>query len=309
MRMKRYITFDELIFWATSTPAFEFNGVQVDPSTQWHTISDTLLPFLNGSKDNPYSTTNPKEKLPAFFTTATSIGTYLNEEYGDRLVATEYRGGSYYPRLRRNLNHNEAMELILAEMLSKTINFISIYGFEFIRLFGTVGLDYDPRFSSKEIIKHLFDYGEHIVDNDYGARLRTDNLGNTFQTNVIGNTAGGETLGQHTDNHSETQMNDVANPKLKTRDDWGAQTNTHHEDTHTDTIATNAVINTSGDAAAKDTMTSKHHRDSHTIEKDATGLKTIQETIEAERKLNGWNPALEFFKAFTDKILLRAYYY
>ena len=309
MRLVKYATLDQLIYWCETTQPFTFEGTLVNPASQWEALCTVILPFLNGSMDNPYSTTTPKEKLPEYFSTAAQIGSYLQDEYEDRLVAVPFRCGEYYYKLGRNLNKDEAFELIIQELISKAYNFVSVFGYKFIKLFGTSSLNYDPRYSIQEHIRKVFDYGAHDVDNNYGARLRTDNLGNTSQTNLYGNTAGGETLGQHTDLHKETQMNDVVNPKLKTQDEWGSQTNTHHEDTHTDTITTTAVINTSGDAAVKDTMSSKAHQDVHTTDRESTGVKTIQELLQAERDLLNWNPVEEFFKAFTDKILLRCYYY
>lgn len=326
MRLKKYITFDQLYYWSQTTAPFTFNGVQVNPATQMSTVEQILLPFLNGSMDNPYSTTTPKEKLPTYFTVAGDIGNYLNEEYGDRLVASSYRGGEYYAAVGRNLNNDEAMEVILQELISKTYHFISVFGYQFIKIFGTAALKYDPRYSIQEHIRKVLDFGNHETDNQYGARLKTDTLGPTSESKQYGATqdttqygaqSGSTTIGARTDTHSETQMNDLTF-KNKAQDAHSSATDsttiqTHTDTTnslqHTDTTTTLSVTNTSGDQAVKDTVTDKAHQNVETTDREATGVKTIQELIAAEREILDFNPALEFFKAYTDKIMLRCYYY
>lgn len=380
MRLKKYITFDQLYYWSQTTAAFTFNGVLVNPASQMSTVEQILLPFLNGSLDNPYSTTTPKEKLPTYFTVAGDIGNYINEEYADRLVASPYRGGEYYPPLGRNLNNDEAMEVILQELVSKTYHFASVYGYQFIKLFGTAGLKYDPRYSIQEHIRKVSDFGIHETDNQYGARLKTDTLGPTSETKQYGATSEStqygqqtntdsygkheeditygthtdstqfgqvttnNTYGQRTATHSETQMNDLTfknksqdvnasvsdgqivsshtdsttfgshsdNKTIKAKEDThtqGTHTDTKTSTIHSDTTSTTTVTNTTGDAAVKDTITDKAHQNVETTDREATGVKTIQELIAAERALLDWNPVVEFFKTYTDKIMLRVYCY
>lgn len=155
MRMIKYITLSQLIYWAETTSPFTFNNATVDPAAQWTALNTTIKPFLDGSLDNPYSTTTPKEKLPQYFSTAAAIGIYLGDEYGDRLVAVPFRGGEFYPRINRNLNKDEAMELIMQELLSKATSFVSVYGYQFLKLFGTSSLTYDPRYSIQEHIRKV----------------------------------------------------------------------------------------------------------------------------------------------------------
>lgn len=326
MKMIKYITLDQLIYWSATTAPFTFEGVTVNPASQWETVESTILPFLNGSMDNPYSTTTPKEKLPQYFTTAAQIGSYLNDEFGDRLVAIPFRAGEFYYKLNRNLNKDEAMEIILQELISKAYNFVSVYGFQFLKLFGTSSLKYDPRYSIQEHIRKQLDFGIHETDNNYGARLKTDTLGPTSESKQYGATqdttqygaqSGSTTVGARTDTHSETQMNDLTF-KNKSQDAHSSATDSttiqSHTDTtnslqHTDTTTTLSVTNTTGDQAVKDTITDKAHQNIETTDREATGVKTIQELLTAERELLNWNPVVEFFKAFTDKILLRVYYY
>ena len=362
MRMKKYITLDQLIYWAESTPAFNFNGLPVNPSDQWNTVNTIIKPFLDGSMDNPYSTTNPKEKLPQYFSTSRAIGAYLNEEYGDRLVSSPFRGGEYYPRFKRNLTKDEAMEVILQEMISKAYNFVSIYGYQFLKLFGTSSITYDPRYSVQEHIRKVIDYGQHVTTDEYGtksqemlygAQSKTNNYdeikltdaygksteeieyGNTSQTTQFGAQQLTDNIGGTTDTHSETQMNDLTF-KNKSQDSHSGHTDTHNTTQHSDTTTAqthtdtkeisaksdthttaarvdsefqNGYTDTIHDMAHTDTNTSGNHQDVETTDRETTGVKTIQELLSAERELLDWNPALEFFKAFTDKILLRAYYY
>lgn len=435
MRMKKYITLDQLIYWAETTPIFDFGGTNVNPGAQWIAVVNAIKPFLDGSMDNPYSTTNPKEKLPEYFSTTRAISDYLNGEYEDRLVAIPFRGGEYYPRFNRNLTKDEAMEVILQELIAKTNSFVSIYGYQFLKLFGTSSLTYDPRYSIQEHIRKVNDYGQHITTDNYGARQKTDKLGPTEQTNSYGgitttdnlgatkqtnqygaqsnsyskgaqhqeveygNTSSSDQYGQiqetlnndtevtttqygatttsqgfgpRTVTHSETTMNDLTfKPKAKdvtdavngdstsvgahsdttTKDGTtdtkttGSHTDTHtanshtditdiravqdseskgtHTDTisgdavtnsnqvssHVDTLASAAVTNTSNEATHTDTNTSNSHQDVETTDREATGVKTIQELLSMERQLLDWNPALEFFKAYTNKILLSCYCY
>lgn len=362
MRMKKYITLDQLVYWAETTAPFEFDGATVNPYVQWGAISNVLLPFLNGSKDNPYSTTTPKEKLPQYFEDTAAIAAYLNEEYGDRLVAIPFKGGEYYPKFNRNLTKDEAMEVIIQEMLSKTFHFVSIYGYQFVKLFGTSSLTYDPRYSIQEHIRKVNDYGQHITTDQYGnkqqtqqhgAQSKTNNYGqvqltdsfgktteeieygNTSQTTQFGAQQLTDQIGGTTDTHSETQMNDLTF-KNKAQDAHSGHTDTHsttqHSDTttattHTDTKEVSAKSDTHTtaartdseskgtytdtiiDATHTDTNTSNSHQDVETTDREATGVKTIQELLSMERELLDWNPALEFFKAYTNKILLSCYCY
>ena len=309
MKMKRYITLDQLIIWATTTSPFVFEGVEVNPEAQWEAINSALFPFLNGSMDNPYSTSNPKEKLPTYFSHAEDIGIYLSHEYESRLVAVPFCGGEYYPKLQRNLNKDEAMEVILASVLSKTYSFISIYGYQFIKKIGLAGIKYNPIWNVDGTETTTYDYGNHVTDNEYGARLRTDNLGNTSQTTNYGGQQLTDQIGGTTTTHSETQMNDLTF-KPKTQDSDTGHTDTHTTTTHSDTTTTNAVINTSGDAAVKDTTTDKQHQNVETKERHGNiGVTSTQELLKQEISLLDFNPAIEFLNAFTDKILLRAYCY
>lgn len=362
MRMVKYITLSQFIYWAENTDPFTFDGATVNPSAQWQVLNGTIKPYLDGSLDNPYSTTTPKEKLPQYFSTAAAIGAYLGDEYGDRLVAVPFRIGEFYPRINRNLNKDEAMELIMRELLSKAIGFVNIYGFQFLKLFGTSSLNYDPRYSIQEHIRKVYDFGQHITTDQYGnkqqtqlhgAQSRTNNYGqvqltdqygktteeieygNTSQTTQFGAQQLTDQIGGTTDTHSETQMNDLTF-KSKAQDAHTGHTDTHssiqHSDTttattHTDTreIAAksdthttaartdsenqNSYTDTITDATHTDTNTSQSHQNVETTDREATGVKTIQELLSMERQLLDWNPAVEFFKAFTDKILLRAYYY
>ena len=309
MKLIKYITFGQLYYWSQTTSPFSFNGSLVSPSIQMSTVEQILLPFLNGSMDNPYSTTDPAEKLPTYFTVAGDIGNYLDEEYGDRLVASKYRGGEFYPPINRNLTNDEAMEVILQELVSKTYHFISVYGYQFIKIFGTAALKYDPRYSIQEHIRKVLDFGIHETDNNYGARLKTDTLGPTSETVNYGAQSGSTTIAARTNDHSETQMNNTTTPNLKTRDLLGGGTDSQTVATHSDTTTTLQAINTSGDQAVKDTITDKAHQNIETTDREATGVKTIQELIEAERQILDFNPVIEFFKAYTDKVMLRCYYY
>lgn len=362
MRMIKYITLSQFIYWAENTSPFTFDGVTVDPSAQWTALNTTIKPFLDGSLDNPYSTTTPKEKLPQYFSTAAAIGIYLGDEYGDRLVAVPFRGGEFYLKFNRNLNKDEAMEIIMQELLSKATSFVSIYGFQFLKLFGTSSLKYDPRYSIQEHIKKVYDFGQHITTDQYGnkeqtqqhgAQSKTNNYGqvqltdqfgktteeikygNTSQTTQYGAQQLTDQIGGTTDTHSETQMNDLTF-KNKSQDAHSTHTDTHsttqhsdtttatthtdtrevgqHSDTHTTAARTDSeskgtYTDTITDATHTDTNTSQSHQNVETTDREATGVKTIQELLSMERQLLDWNPALAFFKAFTDKILLRAYYY
>ena len=362
MRILKYITFNQLYYWSQTTAPFSFNGELVNPAIQMNTVEQILLPFLNGSIDNPYSTTTPKEKLPTYFTVAGDIGNFLDEEYGDRLVSCKYRGGEFYPSINRNLTHNEAMEVMLQELISKTYHFINVFGYQFIKIFGTAALKYDPRYSIQEHIRKVYDYGQHITTDQYGnkqqtqlhgAQSKTNNYGqvqltdafgktteeveygNTSQTTQYGAQQLTDQIGGTTDTHSETQMNDLTF-KNKSQDTHSGHTDTHsttqHSDTttattHTDTreVAAKSDTHTTAartdseskgtytdtitDATHTDTNTSQSHQNVETTDREATGIKTIQELIAAEREILDFNPALEFFKAYTDKILLRAYYY
>lgn len=399
MRLKKYITFDQLYYWSQTTAPFTFNGVQVNPATQMYTVEQILLPFLNGSLDNPYSTTTPKEKLPQYFTVAGDIGNYLNEEFGDRLVASSYRGGEYYAAIGRNLNNDEAMEVILQELISKTYHFISIYGYQFIKLFGTASINYNPIWNVDGTETRTTDYGQHITTDQHGNKQQTQTLGPTSKSNTYGqaqkttqygatsqSTQYGEatltdsygkheedvTYGTHTDStqygqvqttnsygqrtatHSETQMNDLTfknksqdvnsavidnqtvaqhtdsatfgthtdSKTIKAKSDTHTQaqhTDTTTGTTHTDTVTdaqridsetTTTVTNTIADATYTDTNTSNQHRDVEVLERHGNiGVTSTQNLIMQERQILDWNPALEFFKAYTDKIMLRCYGY
>ena len=363
MRLKKYITFDQLYYWSQTTAPFTFNGVQVNPATQMYTVEQILLPFLNGSLDNPYSTTTPKEKLPQYFTVAGDIGNYINEEFGDRLVASSYRGGEYYAPLGRNLNNDEAMEVILQELISKTYHFVSIYGYQFIKLFGTASISYNPIWNVDGIEKTIYDFGQHITTDQHGNKQQTQTLGPTSKSNTYGQvqitdsygkheedtTFGTHTdstqygqvqttnqLGQRVDTHSETQMNDLTF-KNKSQDNHATTTDTEtvgqHTDsttfgTHTDNLTikaksdthttaqridsetTTSVTNTVADQTYTDTNTSQSHQNVETKERHGNiGVTSTQELIRQERALLDWNPALDFFKAYTDKIMLRCYGY
>ena len=363
MRLKKYITFDQLYYWSQTTAPFTFNGVQVNPATQMYTVEQILLPFLNGSLDNPYSTTTPKEKLPQYFTVAGDIGNYINEEFGDRLVACSYRGGEYYAALGRNLNNDEAMEVILQELISKTYHFVSIYGYQFIKLFGTASISYNPIWNVDGTETRTTDYGQHITTDQHGNKQQTQTLGPTSKSNTYGQvqltdvygkkeediTYGTHTdstqfgqvqtsvsIGQRTDTHSETQMNDLTF-KNKSQDvhssandsqtvdqhtdstTFGTHTDNKTEKTYTDTHTTaqridsettTSVTNTIADATYTDTNTSNQHRDVEVLERHGNiGVTSTQNLIMQERQILDWNPVVEFFKAFTNKILLSAYYY
>lgn len=362
MRMIKYITFDQFIYWAESTAPFTFEGVQVNPGQQWAAFNGIIKPFLDGSMDNPYSTTTPKEKLPEYFSTAAAIGEYLNEEYGDRLVAVPYRVGEYYYKLGRNLNKDDAMELIMQELLIKANSFVNVYGYQFLKLFGTSSLKYDPRYSIQEHIRKVSDFGTHITTDQHGNKQQTQTLGPTSKSNTYGQVQITDSFGKHeedttfgthtdstqfgqvqttdvygqrTDTHSETQMNDLTF-KNKGQDIHSTATDTdtvsQHTDsttfgTHTDNLTikaksdthttaqrtdsetTTSVTNTIADQTYTDTNTSQSHQNVETTDREATGVKTIQELLTAERQLLDWNPVVEFFKAFTNKILLSTYYY
>lgn len=363
MRMIKYITLDQLIFWTQSTAPFTFEGVQVNPSQQWTALNTVIKPFLDGSLDNPYSTTTPKEKLPEYFTTAAQIGSYLNDEYGDRLVAVPFRVGEFYYKLNRNLNKDEAMEIIMQELLSKAYNFVSVYGYQFLKLIGTASISYNPIWNVDGTEKRITDYGVHITTDEHGNKQQTQTLGPTSKSNTYGQvqltdvygkkeediTYGTHTdstqygqvvtnvnIGNRTDTHSETQMNDLTF-KNKAQDahsaaqdsqtvnqhtdstTFGTHTDNKTEKTYTDTHTTaqridgettTSVTNTIADATFTDTNTSGAHQVVDTFERHGNiGVTSTQDLISQERALLDFNPALEFFEAFINKICLRAYYY
>ena len=363
MRMVKYITLSQFIYWAENTDQFVFDGATVNPSAQWQVLTGTVKPYLDGSLDNPYSTTTPKEKLPQYFSTAAAIGSYLGDEYGDRLVAVPFRIGEFYPRINRNLNKDEAMELIMRELLSKAIAFVNLYGPQYIRKIGLADIKYNPIWNVDGTERTVYDFGQHITTDQYGnkqqtqqhgAQSKTNNYGqvqltdqygktteeieygNTSQTTQFGAQQLTDQIGGTTDTHSETQMNDLTF-KNKSQDAHSGHTDTHsttqHSDTttattHTDTkeIAAksdthttaartdsesqNSYTDTISDATHTDTNTSQSHQNVETKERHGNiGVTSTQELIRQEIGLLDWNPAVEFLKAFTDKILLRAYYY
>lgn len=312
MKINRYISLHSLIEWADSTPSFVWGegtseASTVYPSNSVQVFATALLPYLDGSYDNPYSTTTPKEKLPQYFTTAVQVKNYVFEEFADRLMSVPYRGGEFYPLFNRNLNHNEAMMLILTQcLINKSQFFIQIEGYNFLKKIGLAAINYNPLYNLNETERTTTTYGQHITDQDRGARLRTDNFGNTQQTDNYGAQSGSEVLGTHSDDHSETQMNDVSNPKLKTRDSFGSQSNSHTEASYTDTHTSAAVVNTSGDAAAKDITTSKEHVDTVVREKSGTNV-IIQDLIEKQLSVLDYNPVNEFFKTWANRVCLSVY--
>lgn len=364
MRMKKYITLDQLIEWANSTAPFVFDGVSVDPSAQWEAINTTIKPLLDGSLDNPYSTTSPKEKLPQYFSTAEAIGIYLNEEYGDRLVAVPFRGGEYYPKLGRNLNKDEAMEVIIQELIYKATNFISIYGFQFIKKIGIFDIKYNPIWNVDGTERTVYDFGQHVTTDQYGNKKQTqqhaqqtitnnydeveltDNFAKTTEEIEYGNTSQETTYSQQqltdnidgtTDTHSETTMDNTAAFRNKTQDIHSGHTDTHiadphtektDADTHVDTrevaaksdthttaaredVETHAAYtDTIADDTHTDTNTSQSHQNVETKERHGNiGVTSTQELISQERQLLDFNPAIDFFNAFINKICLSCYCY
>ena len=328
MRMKKYITLDQLIEWANSTAPFVFDGVSVDPSAQWEAINTTIKPLLDGSLDNPYSTTSPKAKLPQYFSTAAAIGIYLNEEYGDRLVAIPFRGGEYYSKLGRNLNKDEAMEVIIQELIYKATNFISIYGFQFIKKIGVFDIKYNPIWNVDGTEKTIYDFSQHITTDQHGNKQQTQSLGPTTESTQYGATEdthrygeqkGTTSVGARTDTHSETTMDNTASFRNKTQDSHASTTDSTtlqtHTDVdssiqHTDTKTTIQVTNTIADATYTDTNTSQAHQNVETKERHGNiGVTSTQELISQERELLDFNPAIDFFNAFINKICLSCYGY
>lgn len=399
MRMVKYITLSQFIYWAENTDPFTFDGATANPSAQWQVLTGTIKPYLDGSLDNPYSTTNPKEKLPQYFSTAAAIGDYLGDEYGDRLVAVPFRIGEFYPRINRNLNKDEAMELIMRELLSKAIGFVNLYGPQYIRKIGLADIKYNPIWNVDGTERTVYDFGQHITTDQYGntqdtiihgAQSKTNNYGqvqltdsygkheeelefgntrnqtaygateteveygNTSQTTQYGAQQLTDNMAQTTDTHSETQMNDLTF-KNKAQDVHSGHIDTHSTTQHSDTTTATTHTDTSSSIAHTDTVTGDTHTDSKTIkaksdthttaarqDSESTlqytdtvsgathtdtntsnshqnvetkerhgniGVTSTQELIRQEIGLLDWNPAVEFLKAFTDKILLRAYYY
>lgn len=311
MKINRYISLHSLIEWADSTPSFVWGegtseAQTVYPPNSVQVFATALLPYLDGSRDNPYSTIDPKEKLPQYFTTAVQVKNYVFEEFADRLMSVPYRGGEFYPLFNRNLNHNEAMMLILTQcLINKSQFFIQIEGYNFLKKIGLAAINYNPLYNLNEKERITTTYGQHITDQDRGARLRTDNFGNTSQTNLYGAQQLTDNMASQTDTHSETQMNDLTY-KPKTQDVHGGHTDTHSTTQHSDTITTTAVVNTSGDAAAKDTTTSKEHVD--TVIREKSGINVIiQDLIEKQLDVLDYNPVNEFFKAWSNKVCLSVY--